>query len=294
MPAPRTTRRIGQYAANDDWEAYWESGITDVRSHVLNIRGYPIDQIVSKLSFSETLFLTVRGELPSPAQLRTFDAALSALPDHGLLSTHAGAARFVASGWPSSPVPAIAAGLLCIGEVTISPQDTGELISEGLARVRDEGSTVEDVAAAIVDEHLSTKRLLPGIGHPQHKDEDIRAVPLRRIAEQEGIWADGGRFYDAVHAAFVERKGGFLPMNIDGALGCVLHDLGFTPLQMPGLAAVAILPGLIAHTLEEINDGVPLRIIPKSVYSGPPQRDVTRGTYSGNGHGRPAGDGTGG
>jgi citrate synthase len=251
---------------------------------VLNIRGYPIEQIVSNLSFSETLYLTVRGELPTQAQLRTFDAALSALPDHGFLSTHAGAARFVASGWPSSPVPAIAAGLLCIGEVTISPQDTGQLITDGLAQIRDEGRSIEEVAAAIVDDHLSERRLLPGIGHPQHKDKDIRAVPLRRVAEEQGIWGDGGTLFDAVHAAFVERKGGFLPMNIDGVLGCVLHDLGFTPLQMPGIAAVAILPGLIAHSLEEINEGVPLRIIPHSIYSGPAQRDVSHGTYmKGNG-----------
>lgn len=278
MPSPRTSKRIGHYAGNDEWDGYWESGVTDVRSHVLNIRGYPIDQVVSSLSYSETLFLTVRGDLPTASQLRVFDAALSALPDHGLLSTHAGAARFVASGWPSTPIPAIAAGLLCIGEITISPQDTGELIEEGLSRVN-EGRSVQEAATELVDEHLTGRMLLPGIGHPQHKDMDIRAVPLRRVAEEQGVWGRGGEFFDAVHKEFVDRKGSFLPMNIDGVLGCVLHDLGFTPLQMPGLAAVAILPGLIAHTVEEIENGVPLRIIPQSIYDGPSPRDVTSGAY---------------
>lgn len=278
MPSPRTKKRIGHYAGTDEWDGYWESAVTDVRSHVLNIRGYPIDQVVSNLSYSETLFLTVRGELPTPSELRVFDAALSALPDHGLLSTHAGAARFVASGWPSTPIPGIAAGLLCIGEITISPQDTGELIVEALRRI-DAGGSKEKVAEEIVSEHLAARRLLPGMGHPQHKDEDIRAVPLRRVAEAEGVWGRGGEVFDAIHREFVKQKGTFLPMNIDGALGCVLHDLGFTPLQMPGLAAVAILPGLIAHTVEEIENGVPLRIIPNSVYEGPVQRDVASGAY---------------
>jgi citrate synthase len=72
-------------------------------------------------------------------------------------------------------------------------------------------------------------------------------------------------------------------MNIDGTLGWVLHDLGFTPLQMPGIAAVAILPGIIAHAVEEITRGVPLRIIPDGVYDGPAERTLEGGTYSHHG-----------
>lgn len=280
MPAPRTPHRIGHFAAKDDWTGYWKTGVSEVAPHVLNIRGYPIQEIVARLSYTETLFLTIQGEVPSPSQRRVLDAALSALPDHGLLSTHAGAARFVASGWPSSPIPAIAAGLLCIGEITISPQDTAEVIQEGLGRVREQGRSMPEAAAEIVAEHQAAGRLLPGIGHPQHKSEDIRAAALRRVAEEEGCWGDGGTFYDLVHRTFVERKGTFLPMNIDGVLGCVLSDLGFAPIQMPGLAAAAILPGLIAHTTEEILSGVPLRMIPEGQYVGVPERHLVDGAYA--------------
>lgn len=287
MAAPRTPQRIGQYAGPDNWDGYWETAVSDVSSHVLKIRGYPIDDLVSRLSYTETLYLTIRGELPTPSEARVLDAALSALPDHGFLSTHAGAARFVSSGWPSSIVPGIVAGLLCIGEITISPQDTGELITEGMSRMEAQGRTAADVAAEIVEEHLSSKRLLPGIGHPQHKDEDIRAAALRKVVEQEDMWRPGIAFFHEVHRVFVERKGGFLPVNIDGMLGAVLFDLGFAPLQMSGLAAVAILPGLIAHTVEEVLEGVPLRIIPDGKYSGVDTRRMTddQGRHRNNGAG---------
>lgn len=277
MASPRTPQRIGHFAGPGNWDGYWKTSVADVSNHVLKIRGYEIDELVSRLSYTETLYLTIRGELPSPSEARVLDAALSALPDHGFLSTHAGAARFVSSGWPSTIVPGLVAGLLCIGEITISPQDTGQLISEGLARAESEGLSHEAVAAKIVEEHLSRGRLLPGIGHPQHKEEDIRAAALRAVVEEEDMWRSGIAFFHEVHSVFVERKGSFLPVNIDGMLGAVLYDLGFTPLQMPGLAAVAILPGLIAHTVEEVLEGVPLRIIPEGTYVGVDERHMTDG-----------------
>ncbi len=280
MPAPRTKQRIGQYQSKNDWTGYWKTSVSDVHAHVLNIRGYPIDQIVGQLSYTEVLFLTIRGELPTPSQRRVLDAALASMPDHFLLSTHAGAARFVASAWPSSPVPAIAAGLLCMGEITISPQESAELIADGLTRVRERGLSFEDAAREIVDERLAKRELVPGFGHPQHKDVDIRAAALRTVVEEQGLALDGHRFYDAVHKVLVEKKGDFLPMNIDGAIACAYTDLGFKPLEMPGLAGIAIMPGIISHVVEEITEGVPLRVIPDGVYTGPAPRRLEGGVYA--------------
>jgi citrate synthase len=49
---------------------------------------------------------------------------------------------------------------------------------------------------------------------------------------------------------------------------------------MAGIAATAAMPGIVAHVIEEIERGVPLRIVPDelgSVYVGPDERHIGDG-----------------
>jgi citryl-CoA lyase len=273
-------KRIGQFVAQGSWDGYWETAICDVYPE-LRVRGYSVAEIIPKLSYAETAFMVIRGEVPTPQQARVFDAALCAAPDAGLFSVHAPTARFVASAQPRTPVPAIVAGLLCAGDVTISPQASGTLIEQGVAAV-EEGIPLTEIAAKVVAEHLENELPVPGIGHPMQKVRDPRAAALRKVAEDEGVWGEGGGFYDALHGALVEQLGMHLPMNVDGVLASVLHDLGFTARQMPGIALLAILPGIIAHVDEEITVGVPSRIIPESTYVGQGPRPLVGGHWGGS------------
>ncbi|MGE0220223.1 citrate/2-methylcitrate synthase [Mycolicibacterium sp.] len=243
------------------------------------MRGYPVHEIIPRLSYAEMTYLVIRGELPTARQARVLDAVLCAAPDAGLFSVHAATARFVASAQPDTPVPAIAAGLMVAGDRTISPQAAGTLIEEGIAAVQ-AGESSAEAAARLVESRLTRGESIPGFGHPKHKEVDPRAASLRKVAESEGVWAEGGAFYDAVHAAFVARKGSHLPMNIDGVFASVLYDLGFTARQMPGIALLAIMPGIIAHVDEENAEGVPLRVIPESTYTGRPARPLVGGHWS--------------
>jgi citryl-CoA lyase len=273
-------RNLGQYYRSGDWSDYWRTAVSFVGPHELLVRGYPIEEIVAHLTYTQTTYLTIVGELPTAAQTRVLDAALSSIPAHQFVSSHQLAAAVVASASPASPVPAIAAGILCIGSTTISPQDGGQLCVDGLALVAG-GLSPEDAARRLVREHLDAGRLVPGLGHPNHKDFDPRAEALAAVAVAEGTWGAAGDFYRTVRAVTEAESGRQLPVNIDGMLACVLTDLGFEPRQMAGLAAIAIMPGIIATVDEEITDGVPLRIVPDalgSVYTGPPRRSVPDGT----------------
>ena len=81
---------------------------------------------------------------------------------------------------------------------------------------------------------------------------------------------------EAVQGAFATRRR-HIPINLAGAIACLLAELGFRPLEMSGLAVMGYLPSLIAHTVEEITDGVPLRIIPDALgaeYVGPELRHL--------------------
>jgi citrate synthase len=269
-------RQLGQYYRSGDWSEYWQTAVSYVGPHQLLIRGYPIEEVVERLTYPEVLYLTVRGELPTAAQARVLDAALCSIPAHQWVAAHLLAAAVTASASPESPIPGIASGILTMGSVTVSPQSTAELLD----KVRSAMTAGEDSAGAVatvVDEYLAAGRLIPGLGHPNHKEHDPRATALAAVTKEQGMWGESCQLYSQVHERFVEVTGKALPINIDGMLACVLAELGFTPLEMAGIAATAAMPGIVAQVIEEIESGVPLRIVPDelgSKYVGPDRRHI--------------------
>jgi citrate synthase len=163
-----------------------------------------------------------------------------------------------------------------MGSVTVSPQSTAQLLSEVREAIA-EGLERDAAVAKVVSEYLEQGRLIPGLGHPNHKEHDPRATALAEVTKSEGLWGESCELYSLVHERFVEVTGKSLPINIDGMLACVLAELGFSPLEMAGVAAVAAMPGIVATVIEEIQSGVPLRIVPDelgSVYVGPDRRHI--------------------
>lgn len=279
LPPKRRGRRLGDYYRSGDWSDYWQTAVSFVGPHKLLIRGYPIEEIVEQLTFAETLFLTIRGELPTKEQARVLDAALASIPAHQWVAAHLLAAAVTASASPESPIPGIASGILTMGSVTVSPQETAALLDRARAIMRD-GHDEAAAATAVVAEYREAGRMIPGLGHPNHKDYDPRATALANVAKEHGVWGESCELYALVHASFVDQTGKHLPINIDGMLACVLADLGFTPLEMAGVAATAAMPGIVAQVIEEITSGVPLRIVPDalgSTYTGPDERHIDPG-----------------
>jgi citrate synthase len=269
--------QLGHYYRSGDWSRYWETAVSYVGPHRLLVRGYPIEEIIDRLSYPEVLYLTVRGELATPAQARVLDAALSSIPSHQWVAAHLLAAAVTASASPESPIPGIASGILTMGSVTVSPQSTAELLARARSIMSEQGVDMNGAAALVVDEYREHGKMIPGLGHPNHKEHDPRATALAKVTRREGLWGESCELYAQIHAAFVAKTGKSLPINIDGMLACVLSELGFTPLEMAGIAATAAMPGIVAHVIEEIERGVPLRIVPDehgSHYVGPPERHI--------------------
>jgi len=248
----------------------WETKISDVGFHKINIRGYPLDDMIRKLSFSEIVYLTIRGELPTPEQKRVMDAALCSIVDHGLFTPTSLAARVITSASPDTIIPAIAGGMLTIGSVTASPQDTGRLILYAHQKMTKQNLKKEEVARQIVEEYGMKKKRLPGIGHPLHPSGDPRAIALKEIAVENGMWSEKSETYEEIVKLFSDMVRKQLPINIDGMLGCVLTELGFSPKEMAGIAAISFMPGIIAHAVEE-SANLTLRAV-ECKYTGCPER----------------------
>jgi citrate synthase len=251
----------------------YESAITDLGYHKISIRGYALEEIIRKLTFTETVFLTIRGELPSKAQARVMDAVLCGIVDHGLFAPTSLAARVIASAAPASIMPAVAGGMLTVGAVTVSPQDTAEVIFEALRKVEEEGMSREESAKKLVAEYRAAKKMFPGLGHPLHPTGDPRAIAIKAVAVENGLWGDKSDMYELVARTFNQSIGRQLPINIDGMMGCVLTELGFAPKEMAGIAALSFMPGIIAHAVEEAGEKTKLRVA-DCTYTGVPERKL--------------------
>jgi citrate synthase len=240
------------------------------------IRGYSHEKLFGDYSYAEGVFLTLRGELPTKQEGRMMDAMLMSLLDHGFVAASVLAARYAASGNPQL-VPGTAAGLLTAGSNTISPQHSAEFLDNALKLMRAENLSLEETARRVVAKVRAEKRRIPGLGHPTHKGDDFRAVQLKKIASENGFLGDKIRMFQAIHAEFLRATGRQgICINVDGMLGAIMSEMGFRPLQMAAVALLAVLPGIMAHVIEEIEEGKPLRIVrdEESDYLGPAERPV--------------------
>ena len=253
-------------------ESRWNTAVGEVGHGVINVRGYPIAEIIAGLTFAETTFLTIRGELPTPAEARVMDAVMCAIVEHGFYAPTPIVANAIASAVPETIIPAIAGAFLTVGSVTVSPQHSGELIERGMSLLH-EGQAIEAAAATVADELVAKGRRMPGVGHPLHPDGDPRAIVLAEIVEKQGLRTIRTEFFERVREVLVGRIKRDLPVNVDGAMGCALSELGFPAIAMPGIGAMSFLPGIIAHAVEEVSAPIRLRIA-EGEYLGPPARHL--------------------
>ena len=54
----------------------WKSAITDIGPGKIRVKGYDITDIMEKLSYAETVFLILKGELPTKAEAEMMRAIL--------------------------------------------------------------------------------------------------------------------------------------------------------------------------------------------------------------------------
>ncbi len=269
-------RAIGEYFQTGKWDDYWRTKISSAKEGKILVRGYPINELIENLSFVELVYLLIRGEVPTAQQASGLDLVLRSGADQQFINSSIPPARFTASAAPESPVTAIASGIMAFGSVTGSPQDCAQMIYRAYDMMKREGIPTEEAAKRIVSQYQDAQKRIPGLGHPLHKKEEPRVTSLRRKAKEIDLWKEKALLFEAIQTEFSQRHR-WIPMNLAGAIACLLTELEFDPLEMSGLAVISYLPAIIAHTVEEIKEGVPLRIIPDALgakYIGPDERHL--------------------
>lgn len=255
----------------------WQTKISRVLPGKVIIRGYSHEDLIGGPSYAAGVFLTLKGVLPTPQEERMVEAMLQSLYDHGFVAASVLAARYCASGNPQL-IPAVAAGLLTAGSNTINPKHSVDFILAAHAQMQKEQLSIDEAASRVVTLALARKERIPGFGHPTHKHEDFRATKLWEIAETCGFVGERTRLYQAINAEFRRATGREICINVDGALACIGIEMGLKPLHVTSIALLAVLPGIMAHVIEEMEEGKPLRVIKDEGmdYLGPSERPLPK------------------
>ena len=66
-----------------DASAWWSTALIDIRPGEIGIGGYPIQDLIGKLSFPEMIWVMLRSELPTAERAKLLEAAMVAAVDHG-------------------------------------------------------------------------------------------------------------------------------------------------------------------------------------------------------------------
>lgn len=267
-----------RYRNPEKYENYWKTAISRIDQNEITIRGYPLHELTGRISYVDSVILAVRGELPSEMESNVVNAIFTSAIDHQFLNSTALATRVVASANPD-PIPAIAAGILAFGRVTAGVPSYVVQMIETYYPAEGGSASIQAGAERLVDDYLGRRERIWGFGHPLHPPVNehytYRSQLLRDRIEEAGLSVSGRvAFYEAAHAVFQDKIGKQLPINVDGVQGAAFAELGYAPLEVQAMAPFGLLQGIVAHAVEEIRDGSPLRIVPESDYVGHPLRSV--------------------
>lgn len=257
----------------------WQTAITSIGPNEVRVRGYDIAELMGNVSFGAAVYLILRGELPDEQTGRLMDAILVSSIDHGATPPSALAARTVASTGASLS-QSVSAGINSInrwhgGAIEDCARQLGRILERAGERT---GGTpappdaLAQAASAELAEMKSRGQRMSGFGHRVHT-ADPRTARLFELAEVAGVAGEHVACARVVERAFAD-SGKALPINVDGAIGAILADMGFDPGVMNGLFMIARVPGLVAHVREEQTRQKPMRKVNPTghEYDGPAPR----------------------
>ena len=227
--------------------AKWKTKISDSKETGAVIRGKKLEELIGKISFTEIIYLVLKGHLPSQNEKNVLDAIFVSATEHGIAVPSATTARIAASG-SGNLIQSIAAGILALGK------HHGGAI-ESCARVLQENVGKRASEEIVADAKASGSRLA-GYGHKIYA-EDPRTKKLFEVARIEKVLGRHCEFALEIEHALEKSSGRKLCLNIDGAIAALISDLGFDWRLANAFFVIPRTVGISAHVFEELTEEKP-------------------------------------
>jgi len=274
MPYDYASREYGTVSPDGKRAPFrWVSEVAYKNVHRIVARGYDTTELMEQgYGVVDLLFVDFQSRIPLKEEEQMLNYVMILALEDGL-SMPAQIARLTARS-KTFLTQACGASILAFGHAYGAYSTFGNRLDAYLKRAEAEGKSVDEIAATLVAENEGDKAL--GVSGLMLKDPAAK----RMLARAEKLGVDGKyiEFMKAIVKAAQDAGG--TPVNIDmlGAMGATMMDLGFSPEATWAILAVTRSFAAGAHYIEEVERGDYTRLgeqlTPKDDYDGPADRPV--------------------
>ncbi len=251
----------------------WVSEVAYKNAYRIVARGYDTTELMEQgYGITDVLFINFQARIPSVEEDQMLNYVLILSLEDGL-SMPAAMSRMVARS-KTFLTQACGASILAFGHAYGAFSAFGNLLLETLAKAESEGKPMEAAADELVRDKLDD----PALGVSDLMLKDPAAKRMFERAEKLGVAGQYIAFTRAIVKA--AQRSSERPVDLDmlGATGATMMDLGFTAEATWAIIAITRSFGAGAHYIEEVEREGHTRLgealTPKEFYDGPDDRLV--------------------
>lgn len=243
----------------------WKTAIGKSSKESTLIRGYDILDLIGKITFTEAIYLVLKGNLPNKKEIKMLDTLFVSSIEHGINPPSTMVARIIASCGTDFN-DALAAGLLAIGK------NHGGAVEQS-ARILQEDFSKS--AHLIVKETRENKKKLSGYGHRIYSI-DPRAQKILSIAKELGFYGKYIKKALEIESELEKQTGRKICLNIDGVIAAVISEMGFDWKVSQAFFIIPRIAGISAHVHEELSQNNIYRRLSEeeTEYTGPDKKKI--------------------
>ena len=251
----------------------WVSEVAYKNVHRIVSRGYDTTELVEAgYGIADVIFIDFQARIPLIEEAKMLNYVMILSLEDGL-SSPAAMSRIIASG-KTYLTQAAGGSILAFGHAYGAYCAFGNMLDKYFTKAEEEGKSTAEIAEVLVEENLNDEAL--GVSSLMLKDPAAKRMLAR--AEKLGV---AGKYIGLMKAVVkAAQQLSSEPVDIDmlGATGAVMLDLGFSPESTWAVLAVTRAFGSGAHYCEEVEregyKGLGQALTPKAMYDGPEDRAV--------------------
>jgi len=225
----------------------WKTKISKFTEKESNIRGFNHNDLIGTVSFSEMIYILLKGEKPNKNQIKILDAIFVSCIEHGISVPSIIAARAVASGGNSLNT-SVASGISALGDYHGGAIENCAKFLESISDYK-----------KIVSTYIENKQVFPGFGHKIYKDFDPRTKKLFKLTNKLNLSKKYVKLVFDIESEIEKIKGKKLCLNVDGIIAAIILDLGFDSSLGKAFFIISRVPGICVHVNEELIKEKPFR-----------------------------------
>jgi len=251
----------------------WVSEVAYKNVHRIVARGYDTTELMEEgYGVIEVLFVDYQARIPTIEEEKMLNYIMIMMLEDGL-SGPAAISRIVAKS-KTFLTQACGASIMAFGHAYGAYSSFGNRAEDYIKKAEQENLTLSEAARLLVKKDGIDEAL--GVSSLMLKDPAAKRMIAR--AEKLGVAGVNIQFMKEVVKAAQEVSSKPVDIDMLGATGAVMQDLGFTPEATWAILAITRSFGAGAHYIEEVERGELSRLgqqlSPREDYDGPSDRPV--------------------